>query len=135
MSSHVPLDRIKSISLWTASFQSSASGDAYVSAIVVGVSSTRYTVKSSPKDFATLCLLLLRGASLSSFSRISSRSTGCSEVSVTLGATGSDLRRKSRHAMHIFHRKHILKKYCITRFHNTINMHIRYLRFITTKNL
>ena len=30
--------------------------------MVVGVSSMRYTVKSSPKDFATLCLLLLLGA-------------------------------------------------------------------------
>ena len=78
---HVPLDRIESISLWIVSFQSSTSGDACASAIVVGVSSIRYTVKSSPKDFATLCLLLLRGASLSSFSRIFSCSTDCSEDS------------------------------------------------------
>src|SRR6266542_3422889 len=34
--------------------------------MVLGVSSTRYTIKSSPKDFVILCLLLLRGASLSS---------------------------------------------------------------------
>src|SRR5438045_1693039 len=34
--------------------------------MVLGVSSTRYTIKSSPKDFAVLCLLLLQGASLSS---------------------------------------------------------------------
>jgi hypothetical protein len=45
-------------------------------------------MKSSPKGFATLCLLLLLGASLSSFSRISSFSIGCSENStgaVSLG--------------------------------------------------
>src|SRR6266540_931615 len=34
--------------------------------MVLGVSSTRYTIKSSPKDFVVLCLLLFRGASLSS---------------------------------------------------------------------
>src|SRR5207237_6096440 len=34
--------------------------------MVLGVSSTRYTMKSSPKDFVVLCLLLFRGASLSS---------------------------------------------------------------------
>jgi hypothetical protein len=32
--------------------------------MVVGVSSTRYTVKSSPKDFAIPDLLLLLGANL-----------------------------------------------------------------------
>src|SRR5437870_4164298 len=34
--------------------------------MVLGVSSTRYTMKSSPKDFVVLYLLLFRGASLSS---------------------------------------------------------------------
>ena len=57
-----------------------------VTAIVVGVLSTRYTVKSSPKNFATLCLLLLLGASLSSFSKIYSCSLDCSEDSI--GAAG-----------------------------------------------
>jgi hypothetical protein len=60
---------VESISLWIASFNYSTSGDAYASAMVVGVSSMRYIVKSSPKDFATLCLLLLLGATpLSSYS-------------------------------------------------------------------
>src|SRR6266508_2779456 len=34
--------------------------------MVLGVSSTRYTMKSTPKNCVVLCLLLLRGASLSS---------------------------------------------------------------------
>src|SRR5438105_8861749 len=34
--------------------------------MVLGVSSTRYTMKSSPKDFVVLCILLFRGVSLSS---------------------------------------------------------------------
>src|SRR6266498_6165647 len=34
--------------------------------MVLRVSSTRYTMKSSPKDFVVLYLLLFRGASLSS---------------------------------------------------------------------
>jgi hypothetical protein len=51
--------------------------DAYASAIEVGVSSTRFTMTSSPKDFAILCLLFLIGTSLSSFSSVcSSDSTG-----------------------------------------------------------
>jgi hypothetical protein len=47
--------------------------------MVVGVLSTRYTMKSSPKDFSTLCLLLLLGASLSSSSR--TLSCDCSKIS------------------------------------------------------
>jgi hypothetical protein len=60
----------------------------YASAIDVGVSSTSYTLKSSPKDFTTLCLLLLLEASLSSFSRISSFLTGCSENSTAVVGSG-----------------------------------------------
>jgi hypothetical protein len=39
--------------------------------MVLGVSSTMYMMKSSPKDFSVLCLLLLLGAS-------SLSSLGCS---------------------------------------------------------
>ena len=67
--SQVPLERIESISPRTTFFQSSASGDAYASAIEVGVSYIRYTIKSSPKDFVILCLLFLTETLLSSFSR------------------------------------------------------------------
>jgi hypothetical protein len=46
-----------------------ASGDANASRMDLGVSSMRYTVKSSPKDFGILCLLLfLRDVSLFSSS-------------------------------------------------------------------
>jgi hypothetical protein len=48
----------------------------------LGVSSTRYTIKSSPKDFAVLCLLLLLGVSLSF-------STGFSKCSI--GKVGSGI--------------------------------------------
>ena len=63
---------MESIPLRTTSFQYSASGDANASAMVMGVSSMRYTVKSQPKDFAILCILLLLGAMPLSFSLFSS---------------------------------------------------------------
>src|SRR3990170_3182458 len=47
----------------------------------MGVSSTRYTMKSSPKDFAVLCLLLLTRVSLSS-------STGFSTCSIAMVGSG-----------------------------------------------
>jgi hypothetical protein len=59
----------------------------YASIIEVGVSSTRYTMNSSPKDFAILCLLFLTGTSLSSFSSgCSNDSTGDSIGIVLSGA-------------------------------------------------
>jgi hypothetical protein len=50
--------------------------DAYASAMVVGVSSTRYTMKSSLKEFAILGLLLLGVNSLSSSLSLSGFSIG-----------------------------------------------------------
>src|SRR5438034_6721324 len=53
----------------------------------LGVSSTRYTMKSFPKDFAILGLLLLAGVSLLSFSRTSSG--GCSKYSLDVLDSGN----------------------------------------------
>lgn len=47
---------------------------------VLGVSSTRYTMKSSPKNFAVLCILLFLRASLLSFSECST--CVCSRFSI-----------------------------------------------------
>src|SRR5438128_2428931 len=102
-------------------FQSSASGDAYSSTMDVGVSSTTYTVKSSPKNFSIICLLLLLGASLSSSSRMSS--CDCSEDSI--GATGSGIILEEY--LEVLRISYIFsKKYCITSHHNSINMHVEY---------
>jgi hypothetical protein len=125
-SSQVSLERIESISLRTASFQS-VSGDAYASIIEVGLSSTRYTIKSSPKDFAILHLLFLVGISLSFSSRTSL--DGCSNDStgdsIDIVKSGAIL-EENLVLLHIsFIRNIFLKKYNITRFKNCIHMHIR----------
>src|SRR5438128_200452 len=53
--------------------------------MVHGVSSTRYTIKSSPKDFVVLCLLLFRGVLLSTSIRFSTNE-GSSCVTGMIGS-------------------------------------------------
>jgi len=107
-------------------FQSSASGDAYSSTMDVGVSSTRYTVKSSPKKFSILYLLLLLGASLSSFSRTSS--CDCSEDSVSAKGSGT-ISEENLEVLCISFIGNIFSKDVASRDSITVLMHVGYIRF------
>jgi hypothetical protein len=67
-------------------------------------------MKSSPKDFSTLCLLLLLGASLSS----SSRTISCGYSELSTGVLCSGVISEEYIAMNVFHWKYVFKESSIT---------------------